>query len=163
MRIAALGFVAVALVACTRGKGQDGAPSTGTGGAATTGGGTATTGGGTATAGGGSAATVTASGAIVIRDVAGARAAVGKRVRIDGTTDNAKLGGMVVAGDLLVYCADRKFGWDERNTPVVVEGVLSLKDTVARTGPSGEVSAGTGEATFELDTCAVVGGAGKTP
>ena len=154
MKAAAFAIAVAALAACTRGKGNDGAPATG--GSP----GSAIAGSGSAAAGSGAAGTP---GVVTITDVASARAAVGKRVRNDGTGDNAKLGAVVVTGELVVYCADRKFGWDERNLPVVVEGVLSVRDTTARTGSSGEVSAGTGEPTFELDTCTVVGGAGATP
>jgi hypothetical protein len=94
--------------------------------------------------------------AIQIDSVAGARAAIGKRVHLEGTGDNAKLGGVVVKGDLVVYCADRKDGWDERNVPVVVEGVLSYTSQAkARLGGDGSISAGTGEPIFQM-TCDLV-------
>jgi len=94
--------------------------------------------------------------AIQIDSVAGARAAIGKRVHLEGTGDNAKLGAVVVKGDLVVYCIDRKDGWDERNIPVVVEGVLDYTShTKARTGSDGSISAGTGEPIFQM-TCDLV-------
>jgi hypothetical protein len=89
--------------------------------------------------------------AVPIDSVASARAAVGKRVRLEGTGDNAKLGAVVVKGDLIVYCIDRKDGWDDRNVPVVVEGVLEYSSRAkARTGSDGSVSAGTGEPIFQM-------------
>ncbi|HEX7837758.1 MAG TPA: hypothetical protein VF469_09860 [Kofleriaceae bacterium] len=88
--------------------------------------------------------------------MAGARAAIGKLVRLEGVGDNAKLGAVVVKGDLVVYCSDRKDGWDERNVPVVVEGVLDYTSRAkARIGSDGSISAGTGEPIFQM-TCDVV-------
>lgn len=80
-------------------------------------------------------ATAKPSTAVRIDSVASARAAVGKRVHIEGIGDNAKLGAVVVKGDLVVYCTDRKDGWDQRNVPVIVEGILDYTDRAkARTG-----------------------------
>jgi hypothetical protein len=94
--------------------------------------------------------------AIRIDSVAGARAAIGKLVHLEGVGDNAKLGAVVVKGDLVVYCSDRKDGWDERNVPVVVEGVLNYTSQAkARIGGDGSISAGTGEAIFQM-TCDLV-------
>jgi hypothetical protein len=94
--------------------------------------------------------------AIRIDSVAGARAAIGKLVHLEGVGDNAKLGAMVVKGDLVVYCSDRKDGWDERNFPVVVEGVLDYTSQAkARIGGDGSISAGTGEPIFQM-TCDLV-------
>jgi hypothetical protein len=88
--------------------------------------------------------------------MAGARAAIGKLVHLEGTADNAKLGGVIVKGDLVVYCIDRKGGWDERNVPVVVEGVLEYTSRArARIGGDGSISAGTGESIFQM-TCDLV-------
>lgn len=96
------------------------------------------------------------SNAIQIDSVASARAAIGKRVHLEGIGDNAKLGAVVVKGDLVVYCIDRKDGWDERNIPVVVEGILDYTSRAkARTGSDGSISAGTGEPIFEM-TCDLV-------
>jgi len=94
--------------------------------------------------------------AVRIDSVAGARAAIGKLIHLEGTGDDAKLGAVVVKGDLVVYCSDRKDGWDERNVPVVVEGVLNYTSQAkARIGSDGSISAGTGEAIFQM-TCDVV-------
>jgi hypothetical protein len=89
--------------------------------------------------------------AIRIESVADARAAIGKRVRLEGTGDNAKLGAVVVKGDLVVYCTDRKDGWDTRNVPVIVEGVLDYTSHArAQVGSNGSISAGTGEPIFQM-------------
>jgi hypothetical protein len=88
--------------------------------------------------------------------IAGARAAIGRLVHLEGTGDNAKLGAVVVKGDLVVYCIDRKDGWDERNVPVVVEGVLAYTSRAkAQIGGDGSISAGTGEPIFQM-TCDLV-------
>jgi hypothetical protein len=94
--------------------------------------------------------------ALRIDGVASARAAIGKRVRLEGIGDNAKLGAVIVKGDLVVYCVDRKDGWDERNMPVVVEGILDYTNSArARTGGDGSITAGTGEPIFQM-TCDLV-------
>lgn len=101
-------------------------------------------------------ASVKSGTAIPIDSIASARAAIGKRVHLEGTGDNAKLGAVVVKGDLVVYCVDRKDGWDERNVPVAVEGILEYTGRArARTGSDGSISAGTGEPIFEM-TCDLV-------
>jgi hypothetical protein len=93
---------------------------------------------------------------IRIDSIDGARAAIGKLVRLEGTGGNAKLGAVVVQGDLVVYCVDRKDGWSERNFPVVVEGVLGYTSQAkARSGSDGSISAGTGEPIFQM-TCDLV-------
>jgi hypothetical protein len=94
--------------------------------------------------------------AIRIDSAADARAAIGKLVHLEGTGDNAKLGAVVVKGDLVVYCSDRKDGWDERNVPVAVEGILDYTSQAkARIGSDGSISAGTGESIFQM-TCELV-------
>jgi hypothetical protein len=100
-------------------------------------------------------ATAKPSTAVRIDSVASARAAVGKRVHLEGTGDNAKLGAVVVKGDLVVYCTDRKDGWDQRNVPVIVEGILDYTSRAkAPTGSNSSISTGTGEPIFEM-TCDV--------
>jgi hypothetical protein len=94
--------------------------------------------------------------AVPIDSIASARAAVGKRVHLEGTGDNAKLGAVVVKGDLVVYCVDRKDGWDQRNVPVIVEGILDYTSRAkTHTGSDGSISAGTSEPIFEM-TCDLV-------
>lgn len=96
---------------------------------------------------------------IAVTDVASAKAALGKRVRIAGTADNAKLGAIVLVGDLVVFCTDRAGGWDERNQPIVVEGTLTYDEgqPAPTPGPNGEQSAGAAGGFFRMD-CNVVGG-----
>lgn len=63
---------------------------------------------------------------------------------------------MVVKCDLVVYCVDRKDGWDKRKVSVVVEGGLDYTGQVkARSGGDGSISAGTGEPIFQM-TCDLV-------
>lgn len=102
-------------------------------------------------AGSPAAAATKPSTAVPIDSIASARAAIGKRVHLEGTGDNAKLGAVVIKGDLVVYCVDRKGGWDERNIPVVVEGILDYTSHAkGRTGSDGSISAGTGESVFQM-------------
>jgi hypothetical protein len=102
------------------------------------------------------AAATKPSTAVPIDSIASARAAIGKRVHLEGTGDNAKLGAVVVKNDLVVYCVDRKDGWDERNIPVIVEGILEYTSRAkARTASDGSISASTSEPIFEM-TCDVV-------
>lgn len=94
--------------------------------------------------------------AVTIDSIASARAAIGRRVHLEGTGDNAKLGAVVVKGDLVVYCVDRKDGWNDRNVPVVVEGILDYTSRIkARPTSDGSISAGTGEPIFQM-TCDLV-------
>lgn len=90
--------------------------------------------------------------AIAIDSEASARAAIGKRVRISGTADNAKLGAVVVVNDLVVYCSHRTDGWDERGRAVVVEGVLERSEGEAVRAPDGTMSAGIEGPVFRM-TC----------
>lgn len=104
----------------------------------------------------GPAAATRSSTAVPIDSIASARAAIGKRVHLEGTGDNAKLGAVVVKGDLVVYCVDRKDGWDARNVPVIVEGILDYTSRAkTHTGSDGSISAGTRDPIFEM-TCDVV-------
>ena len=108
---------------------------------------------GTGATGAGSAVGAgSATGAIKITDVASAQAALGKRVRIEGTADNAKLGAIVLVGDLVVFCTDRPEGWDERNRPVIVEGELTYDagKPAPPPGPNGEQSAGASGGSFRM-------------
>ncbi len=143
-----IGALALGLVGCV--KKQDDAgktPNPGTG----------ATGAGSAVGAGSAAGAGSATGAIKITDVASAQAALGKRVRIEGTADNAKLGAIVLVGDLVVFCSDRPEGWDERNRPVIVEGELTYDagKPAPPPGPNGEQSAGASGGSFRM-ACTVV-------
>ena len=105
--------------------------------------------GSTGTKGGGEAQAMAATS---IDSPAAAKQAVGKRVRIEGTARNAKLGAVVVKGDLLVYCLDRD-SWPDAvdGKAVAVEGTLEYtKDFQAQVSPAGEVSQGTSGGVFAL-------------
>ncbi|MEM9491336.1 MAG: hypothetical protein AAGC55_19475 [Myxococcota bacterium] len=86
-----------------------------------------------------------------------ANAAVGGRVRLTGMAEDAKIAGVVVQGDLTVYCLDRRFGWSDRvGTEVTVEGELALTEQFkAKKMPNGAIRPGTSGAVFAIRTCAV--------
>jgi hypothetical protein len=92
--------------------------------------------------------------AIVVRDRASARAAVGRRVRVTGTAQSGKLAAVVVDGGLLVYCLDLDRGrWprDLEGQAVEAEGILQLTDQFASTtGPGGEITQGTEGSDFVI-------------
>ena len=82
---------------------------------------------------------------MTIENGADARGALGKLVRIEGVARDAKLSGVVVAGDLVVHCLDVP-SWpaEVSGKRVTVEGVLEQTDDfAARKDPSGAVSQGT--------------------
>jgi hypothetical protein len=85
-------------------------------------------------------------GPVDVKTSSEAAAAAGKKVRIAGTAQNAKLGAAVDMDDLVVFLLDRQ-SWpaDRTGKAVVVEGVLErTSDFVARTNDAGEISQGTG-------------------
>ncbi len=80
-----------------------------------------------------------------VRSLAEARAAVGRRVRVEGTAGREKLGDSVDVGGLVLICLDHRFGDARIGRTVSVEGVLDeTRDFEAVRGPGGEVSQGTG-------------------
>ena len=84
-------------------------------------------------------------GPTVVTDAAGAKAALGKPVRIQGTARDAKLGAAVVAGELVVFLLDRD-AWPEdlAGRTVTAEGVLEQTDEfVAKPDETGAVPQGT--------------------
>lgn len=89
---------------------------------------------------------------VVIADAAAARAALGRRVQLEGTARNAKLSAVVVRGDLLVYLLDRDSWPDERDgATVTVRGVLEeTNEFMATRGPDGAISTGTDGPVFVL-------------
>jgi hypothetical protein len=57
----------------------------------------------------------------------------------------------LIAFDLVVYCVNREAGWQERNAPVVVEGVIDYTERArARTGSDRSIGAGTDEPVFQM-------------
>jgi hypothetical protein len=100
-------------------------------------------------------ATSPAAAAPTVASASDASAALGKRVRIRGTAENARLGGVISHDDLLVYCLDLPDGWDERTgSEVTVEGVLASSDRfMARTAPDGSRTAGTDGPVLVLEHC----------
>lgn len=87
-------------------------------------------------------ATTPATTAIEVSDLAGAGAAVGKRVRVSGTARNAKLSAVVVAGELVVYAVAHDAWPDEVvGKQVAIEGLLEREQGEPARGPSGELRA----------------------
>lgn len=79
-----------------------------------------------------------------VRSLAEARAAIGRRVRVEGTAGREKLGDSVDVGGMVLICLDHRFGDDRIGRTVSVEGVLDeTRDFQAVRGPRGEVSQGT--------------------
>lgn len=80
----------------------------------------------------------------VVRTLAEARAALGQRVRVQGTAGREKLGDSVDVDGMALVCLDHRFGDDRIGRTVRVEGVLDeTRDFQAVRGPRGEVSQGT--------------------
>lgn len=88
-------------------------------------------------------------------DLASAKVSRGKQVTVRGTAKQAKLGPVVVAADLVVYCMGMA-EWPETlsNKPVTAHGLLQQTDEfAAHQDPNGEVSAGTEGSVFVLREC----------
>ncbi len=80
----------------------------------------------------------------LVRSLAEARAALGQRVRVEGTVAREKLGDSVDVGGLVFICLDYRFEDSLLGRTVEVEGVLDeTRDFEAVRGPRGEVSQGT--------------------
>jgi len=93
-----------------------------------------------------------------VTDAAGARAARGQPVDVVGVARDAKLGPVVVAGDLVVYC-DGLGAWpdDRRGTTVRVRGTLEqTADHEATEDADGARTAGTDGPVWTLRACALV-------
>lgn len=95
------------------------------------------------------------SDAVTVTSGADARGALGKRVRVTGKAENAKLSAIVMAGDLVVYCLDIQ-GWPDelRGFEVTAEGVLEQTDQFrAQVSPDGAISQGTAGGDLVLRGC----------
>jgi hypothetical protein len=103
----------------------------------------------------GSSGSATPSTPATVIDLASAKASLGKQVTVQGTAKVAKLGPVVVAADLVVYCLGIA-AWSDAvsNKPVTAHGMLQQTDEfAAQQGPYGEVSAGTSGSVFVLREC----------
>jgi len=82
---------------------------------------------------------------IMVRDVASAKAAIGKMIEVEGVAQNAKLGAIVDGPELMVYCLDRpEWPSDLVGKTVKVRGTLEVTDQFkATTTPEGGHVAGT--------------------
>lgn len=96
---------------------------------------------------------------IVVVDRATTKAALGQRVTVHGTAQDAKLGPVVIARDLVVYCfmaGVEQWPGELAGKPVAAVGTLEETDEfTARTGSGGEVSAGTDGPVLVLRNCTV--------
>jgi len=89
---------------------------------------------------------------IQLERAAAAQAALGKRVRIAGIAGNAKLGAVVLLGNMPFYLVG-KTEWDSarRGGRVVVIGLLEKSDHARlRPAPSGAISQGTSGPIYRL-------------
>ena len=100
--------------------------------------------------------TKTATDVTAIDSEAKAKSAVGKFVRVSGKAEDAKIAGVVVTGDLVVYCLDRRFGWSDKvGTQVTVAGKLEYTDRFkAKEMPNGAMRPGTADSVFAIESCA---------
>jgi hypothetical protein len=93
--------------------------------------------------------------AVSVKTIEEAQKAVGQRVRVEGTAQNAKISAVVMCEGTPIYCLDRP-SWSDDLTgkPVVVEGTLEkTSELQAQTAPSGEVSQGTDGPILVLRKC----------
>lgn len=95
--------------------------------------------------------------AALIVDPAGATAALGARVRVEGKATNDKLSAVVDTGQLAVYCLDIQ-AWPEARvgTSTIVEGTLERTEEFRSHDDGGLVSQGTSGAIFVIRQCTVV-------
>jgi hypothetical protein len=85
-----------------------------------------------------------------------AEAAVGKQVHLEGKASDAKISGVVVTSDLVVYCLDVP-SWEPsvEGTTVAVEGRLERTAAFQATSSEGGVmSSGTGGPVLVIRACA---------
>ena len=93
----------------------------------------------------------------LVVDAAGATAALGTRVRVEGKAANDKLSAVVETGQLSVYCLDMKAWPDARvGTSATVEGTLEHTEEFQSRTNGGLVSQGTSGAIFAIRKCTVV-------
>jgi hypothetical protein len=93
-----------------------------------------------------------------VTDLASAKAALGKQVTVQGTAKSAKLGPVVVAADLVVYCLGiAEWPGAVSDKSVTAHGLLQQTDEfAAQQDAHGAVSAGTSGSVFVLRECGYV-------
>jgi hypothetical protein len=91
----------------------------------------------------------------IVVDGSGASAQLGRDAVVRGIARDAKLGPVIVASDLVVYCLESGNWSAERSGhPVAACGTLEQTDAFAsHTGSGGEVSAGTAGPIWVLRRC----------
>ena len=92
---------------------------------------------------------------IAVGDVATARSSLGKSVVVTGQASQAKLGPVVIAGDLTVYCIDLS-GWPDAalGKQVSARGTLDFTQEFDVSQREGPPAAGTNGGIFVLRGCA---------
>ena len=90
-----------------------------------------------------------------VGDVATARSSIGKSVVVIGEASGAKLGPVVIAGDLTVYCIDLP-GWPDGvlGQQISARGTLDFTQRFDVSQRSGPPAAGTNGGVFVLHGCA---------
>lgn len=92
---------------------------------------------------------------IVLTDQASAESAVGQRGTATGVAQNAKLGPVIVQGDLVVYCETGQDSWSEQllGASVTGAGVIDIADASSLMSEDGAIRAGTSEPRVVLLDC----------
>jgi hypothetical protein len=98
-------------------------------------------------------------GCVLVTNETQAKAAIGKRVRVQGIAERLKLGDTVASEGLGVICLDQRFPDSRLNRPITVEGVLELTDAFAATVDEyGGITQGTepGSWAYFINACTVL-------
>jgi hypothetical protein len=110
-------------------------------------------GGGLTACGGGAAGS--RGGDVEVVDQASARAAVGKRVSIEGAAGNGKIALVVTRDDLIVYCLDQRWKQSLAGRRVRVRGTLEITDQFRASEEGGNISQGTRGGDLVIRRCEI--------
>ena len=94
-------------------------------------------------------------GDVEVVDQASARAAVGKRVSIEGAAGNGKIAVVVTRGDLIVYCLDQRWKQSLAGRRVRVRGTLEITDQFRARDDGDNISQGTRGGDLVIRRCEI--------